>query len=132
LLDRRFRSRGAVRTMLIAPFLLVQIAAALMWKHLLFNPEDGLFKGVLNAVGGDGAPQPDWISEMPLMAVEAALIWQWTPLRMLVLLAGLQSRDHQVVEAPGMEGARDWQVFVHTTLAHLRRYLELGVLLGSS
>ncbi|MEV5428664.1 sugar ABC transporter permease [Streptomyces sp. NPDC052701] len=131
LLDRRFRGRAAVRTMLIAPFLLVPIAAALLWKHVLFNPEYGLFNGILHAIGGDGAPQPDWISEMPLAAVEASLIWQWTPFMMLILLAGLQSRDPQLVEAARMDGAGDWQVFVHITLPHLRRYLELGVLLGS-
>jgi sorbitol/mannitol transport system permease protein len=117
--------------MLIAPFLLVPVAAALLWKHVLFNPEYGLFNGVLNAIGGDGAAQPDWISEMPLMAVEASLIWQWTPFMMLILLAGLQSRDPQLIEAARMDGAGDWQVFVHITLPHLRRYLELGVLLGS-
>ncbi|MEU2900525.1 sugar ABC transporter permease [Streptomyces sp. NPDC088106] len=131
LLDRRFRGRAAVRTMLIAPFLLVPVAAALLWKHVLFNPEYGLFNGILHAIGGDGAAQPDWISEMPLMAVEASLIWQWTPFMMLILLAGLQSRDSQLIEAARMDGASDWQVFVHITLPHLRRYLELGVLLGS-
>lgn len=131
LLDRRFRGRAAVRTMLIAPFLLVPVAAALLWKHVLFNPEYGLFNGILNAIGGDGAAQPDWISEMPLMAVEASLIWQWTPFMMLILLAGLQSRDPQLIEAARMDGASDWKVFVHITLPHLRRYLELGVLLGS-
>ncbi|MFE7898610.1 carbohydrate ABC transporter permease [Streptomyces sp. NPDC057424] len=131
LLDRRFRGRAAVRTMLIAPFLLVPIAAALLWKHVLFNPEYGLFNGVLSWIGGDGAPQPDWISEMPLMAVEASLIWQWTPFMTLILLAGLQSRDAQLLEAARMDGANDWQVFVHITLPHMRRYLELSVLLGS-
>ncbi|MFB8774071.1 carbohydrate ABC transporter permease [Streptomyces broussonetiae] len=131
LLDRRFRGRAAVRTMLIAPFLLVPIAAALLWKHVLFNPEYGLFNGVLRWIGGEGAVQPDWISEMPLMAVEASLIWQWTPFMMLILLAGLQSRDPELVEAARMDGAGDWQVFVHITLPHLRRYLELGILLGS-
>src|SRR5690606_25720515 len=108
LLDRRFRGRAAVRTMLIAPFLLVPIAAALLWKHVLFNPEYGLFNGILTAIGGEGAVQPDWISEMPLMAVEAALIWQWTPFMMLILLAGLQSRDPQLVEAARMDGAGTW------------------------
>ncbi|MEU2912330.1 carbohydrate ABC transporter permease [Streptomyces massasporeus] len=131
LLDRRFRGRAAVRTMLIAPFLLVPIAAALLWKHVLFNPEYGLFNGILHWIGGDGAPQPDWISEMPLMAVEASLIWQWTPFMTLILLAGLQSRDAQLLEAARMDGANDWQVFVHITLPHMRRYLELSVLLGS-
>src|SRR2546430_13529477 len=43
LLDRKFRGRGAVRTMMIAPFLIVPVAAALVWKHALYNPEYGLF-----------------------------------------------------------------------------------------
>ena len=47
LLDRKFRGRGAVRTMMITPFLIVPVAAALLWKHALYNPEYGLFNGVL-------------------------------------------------------------------------------------
>ncbi|MFB7509624.1 carbohydrate ABC transporter permease, partial [Streptomyces broussonetiae] len=45
LLDRRFRGRGIVRTLLIAPFLVVPVAAALLWKHVLYNPEYGLLNG---------------------------------------------------------------------------------------
>jgi sorbitol/mannitol transport system permease protein len=30
-----------------------------------------------------------------------------------------------------VDGASDWQVFVHMTLPHIRRYIELSVLLGS-
>ena len=128
LLDRRFKGRGVVRTLLIAPFLIVPVAAALLWKHVLYNPEYGLLNGLLHYVGG---PQPDWISNTPLLAVEAALVWQWTPFMMLILLAGLQSRDQQQIEAARVDGASDWQIFVHLTLPHLRRYLELGALLGS-
>lgn len=128
LLDRRFKGRGVVRTLLIAPFLVVPVAAALLWKHVLYNPEYGLFNGLLHYVGG---PQPDWISRTPLLAVEASLVWQWTPFMMLILLAGLQSRDQQQMEAARVDGASDWQIFRHLTLPHLRRYLELGALLGS-
>ncbi|MEW2121529.1 sugar ABC transporter permease [Streptomyces sp. NPDC005474] len=128
LLDRRFRGRGIVRTLLIAPFLVVPVAAALLWKHVLYNPEYGLFNGLLHYLGG---PQPDWISNTPLLAVEASLVWQWTPFMMLILLAGLQSRDQQQIEAAKVDGANDWQIFRHLTLPHLRRYLELGALLGS-
>lgn len=135
LLDRRFRGRGIVRTMLIAPFLVVPVAAALMWKHLLFNPEYGLFNGLLNwfgnLVGIEQVIQPDWISDMPLLAVEMSLIWQWTPFMMLILLAGLQSRPGDVMEAAKIDGAGAWQTFRYITLPHLRRYLELGGLLGS-
>ncbi|MFR9754446.1 carbohydrate ABC transporter permease [Streptomyces sp. TR06-5] len=135
LLDRRFPGRGLVRTMLIAPFLLVPVAAALLWKHMLLNPEYGLFNGVTTALarlfGVENPPQPEWISEMPLLAVEASLIWQWTPFMMLILLAGLQSRPLDVVEAARIDGASGWQIFRYITLPHLRRYLELGALLGS-
>ncbi len=134
LLDRKFRGRGAVRTMMIAPFLVVPVAAALIWKHALYNPEYGLFNGALTWIWGlFGAdpPQPDWISNMPLWSVIFALVWQWTPFMMLILLAGLQSRPLDVIEAARIDGASNWDIFRYMTLPHLRRYLELGALLGS-
>ena len=135
LLDQKFRGRGAVRTMMIAPFLVVPVAAALLWKHALFNPEYGLFNGLITAVwglfGADNPPQPDWISSAPLISIELALIWQWTPFMMLILLAGLQSRPLDVIEAARIDGASSWQIFRHMTFPHLRQYLELGGLLGS-
>lgn len=135
LLDRQFRGRGVVRTMMITPFLVVPVAAALLWKHALFNPEYGLLNGTLTAIwrlfGSDNPPQPDWITTAPLISVEIALIWQWTPFMMLILLAGLQSRPLDVIEAARIDGASGWQIFRYMTFPHLRRYLELGALLGS-
>jgi sorbitol/mannitol transport system permease protein len=135
LLDRKFLGRGAVRTMMITPFLVVPVAAALLWKHALFNPEYGLLNGVLTWIwglfGSSAAPQPDWISTVPLISIEVALIWQWTPFMMLILLAGLQSRPLDVIEAARIDGASAWQVFRFMTFPHLRQYLELGGLLGA-
>jgi sorbitol/mannitol transport system permease protein len=135
LLDRKFMGRGLVRTLLITPFLLVPVSAALLWKHVLFNPEYGLLNGAWSWVAGlfgDSSPsQPDWISSSPLISVEVALIWQWTPFMMLILLAGLQSRPLDITEAARLDGASTWQMFRFLTLPHLRRYLELGTLLGS-
>jgi len=135
LLDRPFRGRAAVRTLLIAPFLIVPVASALLWKHALPNPVYGLVNGLLAAVwklfGASGPPQPDWITDHPRLAVEASLIWQWTPFMMLILLAGLQSRLGDAIEAASMDGASSWQMFRFITLPHLRQYLELGGLLGS-
>ncbi|WP_438295939.1 carbohydrate ABC transporter permease [Streptomyces sp. HUAS TT7] len=135
LLDRRFRGRGAVRTLLIAPFLVVPVASALLWKHALYNASYGAINGSLtwlwSLFGSGNAPQPDWMSAIPLTAVEVSLIWQWTPFMMLILLAGLQSRPPDIVEAARVDGASTWQVFRHLTFPHLRRYLELAALLGS-
>ncbi|WP_370115432.1 carbohydrate ABC transporter permease [Streptacidiphilus sp. MAP12-33] len=135
LLDRPFRGRGVVRTMLIAPFLVVPVASALLWKHAIYNASYGLVNGSLTWIwslfGSSHPPQPDWMSSLPLMSVEASLVWQWTPFMMLILLAGLQSRPMDVVEAARVDGASTWQVFRYLTFPHLRRYLELAALLGS-
>jgi sorbitol/mannitol transport system permease protein len=135
LLDRKFLGRGFVRTMMIAPFLVVPIAAALIWKHALLNPNYGLFNGVLTWIGdlfGDSTPaQPDWISQMPKVAIIASLVWQWTPFMMLILLAGLQSQPREPLEAAEVDGATPWQTFRFVTLPHMRTYIELAILLGS-
>lgn len=135
LLDKKFIGRGLARTLLIAPFLVVPVAAALIWKHALLNPTYGLINGTLTWIwslfGSDNAPQPDLLSQAPLMAVIVSLVWQWTPFMMLILLAGLQSRPMDTVEAAQMDGASPWDIFRHLTLPHLRQYLELGGLLGA-
>jgi sorbitol/mannitol transport system permease protein len=124
LLDRKFFGRGVVRTLLITPFLVMPIAAALLWKHTILNPAYGLINGIF---GG----QTDWISQYPKTAVIAVLVWQWTPFMMLILLAGLQSQSNDILEAARVDGANAWQIFRRMTLPHLRQYLELGGLLGS-
>ncbi|MFG2556534.1 carbohydrate ABC transporter permease [Streptomyces sp. NPDC048581] len=135
LLDRRFAGRGLARTLLIAPFLVMPVAAALLWKHAIYNPDYGLLNGTLNAVyrlfGADNGPTVDWISSYPMPAVVISLVWQWTPFMMLILLAGLQAQPGDVLEAARMDGASALQTFRHITLPHLRQYIELGVLLGT-
>lgn len=135
LLDRRFPGRGLARTLLIAPFLVMPVAAALLWKHVLYNPDYGLLNGTLNAIwrlfGQQQGPIVDWISNTPMTAVVAALVWQWTPFMMLILLAGLQAQPGDIIEAARVDGASGLQTFRYLTLPHLRQYIELSVLLGS-
>jgi sorbitol/mannitol transport system permease protein len=135
LLNRAFVGRGFVRTIMIAPFLIVPVAAALLFKQGIYNPSYGWLNGTITGIthlfGGHNPVQPAWIQDQPKIMVEAALIWQWTPFMMLILLAGLQSRDGEVMEAALVDGASPWQTFRFVTFPHLRRYLELGALFGS-
>ena len=135
LLDKKFIGRGLARTLLIAPFLVVPVAAALIWKHAILNPVYGLINGTLTWIwslfGSDNPPQTDLLTSAPLLAIIISLVWQWTPFMMLILLAGLQSRPMDTVEAAQMDGATPWAIFHHLTLPHLRQYLELGGLLGA-
>jgi len=128
LLDRKFLGRGVIRTLLITPFLLMPVVAALIWKQQMFS---SLF-GVLNkGLGFLGFSSIAFISDHPLGSIVTVLVWQWTPFMMLIILAGLQSQPSDVIEAANVDGASAWGIFRQLTLPHLRRYLELGALLGS-
>jgi sorbitol/mannitol transport system permease protein len=128
LLDRNFHGRGVVRTLLITPFLIMPVASALLWKTTMFDPVYGLVNYVLKPFG---VGQLDWLSQHPLGAVMTQVVWQWTPFMMLLVLAGLQSQPKDVLEAASVDGAGVWRTFLDITLPHLRRYLELAVLLGA-
>jgi sorbitol/mannitol transport system permease protein len=50
---------------------------------------------------------------------------------MLIVLAGLQGESLESLEAARVDGANAIQTFLSITFPHLRRYIELGMLLGS-
>ncbi|PYE15835.1 carbohydrate ABC transporter membrane protein 1 (CUT1 family) [Williamsia limnetica] len=128
LLDRKFIGRSIVRTLLITPFLVTPVAAALLWKTSLLSPTNGLVNWALSPFGlGD----VDWLSEFPLASVMAELVWQWTPFMMLLILAGLQSMPKDIQEAARVDGATSFRLFRELTLPHLRRFIELGAVLGA-
>ena len=103
--------------------------------HISPFRDDGVTYGTLTWIwslfGSDNPPQPDWITTAPLASIEVALIWQWTPFMMLIMLAGLQSQPADVLEAAKVDGAKPFAIFRQLTLGHLRPYMELGVLLGT-
>jgi sorbitol/mannitol transport system permease protein len=128
LLDRKFLGQGFVRTLLITPFLLMPVVAALIWKQQMFSSLFGILDKVLQFFGI--APVA-FISDHPLASIVTVLVWQWTPFMMLIMLAGLQSQPSDILEAASVDGATPFGIFRQLTLPHLRRYLELGALLGS-
>ena len=128
LLDRKFLGQGVVRTLLITPFLLMPVVAALIWKQQMFSSLFGILDKVLEFLGFNAVA---FISDHPLGSIVTVLVWQWTPFMMLIMLAGLQSQPSDIIEAAGVDGATPFAIFRQLTLPHLRRYLELGALLGS-
>jgi sorbitol/mannitol transport system permease protein len=128
LLDRKFLGQGLVRTLLITPFLLMPVVAALIWTQQMFSSLFGLLNKALEFFGFNSIA---FISDHPLASVVTVLVWQWTPFMMLIMLAGLQSQPSDILEAANVDGATPFGIFRQLTVPHLRRYLELGALLGS-
>jgi sorbitol/mannitol transport system permease protein len=128
LLDKPFFGQGAARTLLITPFLIMPVAASLIWRHGFLDQTYGFLNWVGSALGFG---RTGFTTKHALASVIFVLVWQWTPFMMLISLSGLQSQTADVLEAARVDGASGFKLFRLITLPHLRSYLELGALLGS-
>ena len=68
-------------------------AAALIWKYSLLEVNTGMVTGHC-----PGWHQPvAWNTDHPALTIVFTLTWQYTPFMMLILLAGLQSQDGEML-----------------------------------
>jgi sorbitol/mannitol transport system permease protein len=128
LLNSEVFGKGFMRTLMIAPFLIMPTAGALIWKDTLLNPLFGLLPYLLAPFG---LGRVDWVNQYPMVSVVTVEVWRWTPFMMLIILAGLQSQNPEVLEAAAVDGATAFQAFRRITLPLVRPFIELGALLGS-
>ena len=128
LLNSEVFGKGLMRTLMIAPFLIMPTAGALIWKDTLLNPLFGLLPYLLSPFG---LGRVDWVNQYPMVAVVMVEVWRWTPFMMLIILAGLQSQNPEILEAARVDGANAIQSFRRITLPLVRPFIELGALLGS-
>jgi ABC-type sugar transport system permease subunit len=116
LMDQPLRWRWLLRTLVILPWALPTIVNALMWRWI-DNAEYGALNALLTQTGVLHSYQP-WLSDsdLAMWMVIVADVWKLTPLVAILLLAGLQSIDRELVEVARVDGAGPWQVFRHILL----------------
>src|SRR5712691_8449452 len=85
LLNSEVFGRGFMRTLMIAPFLIMPTAGALIWKDTLLNPLYGLLPYVLTPFG---LGRVDWVNQYPMVTVVTVEVWRWTPFIELGALLG--------------------------------------------
>lgn len=126
-LNRQFKGEATFRMMLMFPIIATPVAMSLVWS-MLMNPMMGHLNYYLGWLGlGDALWASDTATVMPsLIMVE---VWHWTPMTMLVLLAGLKSLPREPFEAATVDGASRVQVFMLITLPLLQPYIFLLLLM---
>jgi multiple sugar transport system permease protein len=129
LLQRPFRGRALVRTVILLPLLATPVAIGLAWL-LMLNPSVGVVNGLL---GNLGIPPQPWLSSTSSALPTLMLIdvWQWTPMMTLLCLAGLATLPAETYEAAAVDGASAWQRFRSITLPLLGPTMTAAVLLRS-
>lgn len=125
-LNRNLKQRGLLQTLILIPMILSPTVIGLIWR-LLYAP-NGLLDFLAQPIIGHNV---GWISEpnVALYSVILADVWQWTPLVVLVMLAGLQSIPNHVREAAIMDGASRRQRFVDITLPYLKSLIVLVLII---
>lgn len=115
-LDAVRRGRGAARAIVLMPWALPTVVAALVWRFM-FDTDTG----VVGALGVPGLHRA-WLSDAVLAWVPIVLadVWKSTPFVALLVLTGLQGIDQALHEAARMDGAGAWRRFVTITLPLLR------------
>lgn len=126
LLNRPFPGRAFARTLLISPFLMMPVAAAVLWKNVLLDPSFGLFAYFFRLFGVRNFYA---LESFPLSTVIGIMSWQWIPFVMLILLAGLQSLPDSTLEAARIDGASGVSMFRYIVFPHLTRFVEIALLL---
>lgn len=127
LLWRPFRGEKWVRVAILLPLVATPVAVGMMWR-LILDPNIGLANQALKAVG---LPAQPWLAgQHSALPTEVFIdVWQWTPMVVLVLLAGLTSLSEEPDEAARVDGASAWQRFWYITLPMLMPTVIVAVLL---
>ena len=111
LLNRKFKLKGLVTTLLLLPMMLSPAVVGLFWK-LLYDPSWGPINYAL------GIGKFEWLSNPTNALVATALtdIWMWAPFVMLLSLAGLSAVPKHLYEAAAIDRAGAWYTFTRITL----------------
>ncbi|MGI9149659.1 MAG: carbohydrate ABC transporter permease [Chloroflexota bacterium] len=126
LFNRQFWGRGLLRTLAILPMVATPVAIALIFV-MMFHPTLGVLNYfVLRA----GLPLGTWTYASNTVVPALALVdtWQWTPLIMLIVLAGLAQLPHEPYEAAMIDGATKWQMLWLITLPLVRPTIVTAML----
>lgn len=127
LLWRPFKGEKWVRVAVLLPLVATPVAVGMMWR-LIFDPNIGMANRVLGWFGL--GPWPWLAGEHSALPTTMFIdIWQWTPMVVLILLAGLTSLSDEPQEAALIDGATAWQRFRHVTLPLLMPTVLVAVLL---
>jgi len=123
LLNLDFFARSLFRSLMVIPMVLTPAVIGIFFK-LLYEQESGVFNYFLAALG---LPRLAWLGvDLSLLAIILTDVWQTTPFFMLILFAGLQSIDENLIAAARVDGASALQILRYITLPFLAPYMLIA------
>jgi multiple sugar transport system permease protein len=127
LLSRDLRFAGVIRTGLIIPMTVAPVVVGIVWR-LIYASDVGIVNPLFGLVGLNA---PDVLSHgaSAFLGLVAVDVWEWTPLIMLIVLAGLNGLPRDPIEGARVDGASEMRVFFDHTLPLVRPVLLVAIIL---
>lgn len=106
--------RPILTAIFLLPIVIPPIVIGAMWR-LMMGRDFGIINAMLAAFG---AGPVDWLGDpsLALMSVIIVDVWHWTPFVFLLMLAGLEALDDEVLEAARIDVVSRWQELRHVVV----------------
>lgn len=127
LLQRNFRGKDAVFTVVLMPMMLCPIVVGLLWRYM-FNTEWGIINYFLHNILGFARIEWLGMEQNSLWATIIANTWMWTPFMVLLASAAFSSVPKYLYEAASVDRASGWFKFTNITLPLSAPILVLALL----
>jgi multiple sugar transport system permease protein len=127
LLNKITRFKTFYQIGFLIPMVISPTVAAYNFKFM-YNYNFGIFNSLLEKVGLE---RIDFLgnSATALWATVVIDIWQWTPLVILILLAGLETLPKEPYEAALIDGASPLKTFLSITIPLLKPFIIIAILI---
>ncbi|MDT0236325.1 carbohydrate ABC transporter permease [Enterococcus faecium] len=132
LLNRKFRFRKTVRSLILLSYVTPSISLIFAWKYM-FNNSYGIVNDLLVDRLQLFNEAPLWFDQpvASFFMVVLFAIWRYYPYAFISFLAILQTVDKTLYEAAEMDGANAWQKFKIVTLPAIKPVLATVIVLRS-
>jgi raffinose/stachyose/melibiose transport system permease protein len=116
IINSKLKGARFFRTVYFMPMLLSTVAIGILWA-LMYDPNFGVINSFLDIVGLDML-KTGWLGneKTALTSILITICWQFTPLYMILMKAGLTNIPEELYESAYMDGATPWNAFWKVTL----------------
>ena len=133
--DREIRMKNFYRVIFFIPPILSEIVVGFIWRWVLnAQQQGGEYFGLLNyflTKIGLTHLATNWLSNPDTALTCIAIVHSWKGFGwgFIILLAGLQTVDHQLYEAAKVDGAGSWRTFLNVTIPMMMPVILLVMIL---
>lgn len=115
MLDKSIPFKSQFRSFFLTP-MMVPVASVVLVFQVIFN-QNGVLNEFLSVFGQD---KIDWFkSDYAMVIVVILFLWKNLGYNMILFMAGLAAVPQEVMDAAKMDGAGEFQMFVHLKLKYL-------------